>query len=66
MENKIMPVTGMACAGCAATVERKLNGMDGVEKAEVNFASRTASVFYDPKVTSPQQMRRYWHRRDMT
>lgn len=57
MENKIMPVTGMACAGCAATVERKLNGMDGVEKAEVNFASRTASVFYDPKVTSPQQMR---------
>lgn len=52
-----MPVTGMACAGCAATVERKLNSMDGVEKAEVNFASRTASVFYDPKVTSPQQMR---------
>lgn len=57
MENKIMPVTGMACAGCAATVERKLNGMDGVEKAEVNFASRTALVSYDPKVTSPQQMR---------
>lgn len=47
----------MACAGCAATVERKLNGMDGVEKAEVNFASRTALVSYDPKVTSPQQMR---------
>ena len=57
MENKVIPVTGMACAGCAATVERKLNGMEGVEKAEVNFASRTASVFYDPKVTSPQQMR---------
>lgn len=57
MEKITIPVIGMACAGCAATVERKLNAMDGVEKAEVNFAARTASVSYNPDATSPRQMR---------
>lgn len=57
MEKKIIPVTGMACAGCAATVERRLGNMEGVEKAEVNFASRTATVSFDPKATSLQRMK---------
>lgn len=57
MENKVIPVTGMMCAGCAATVERKLNGMDGVEKAEVNFAARTVTIYYDPKATNLQSMK---------
>ncbi|WP_288318800.1 heavy metal translocating P-type ATPase [Xylanibacter caecicola] len=57
MENKVIPVTGMMCAGCAATVERKLNGMDGVEKAEVNFAARTVTIYYDPKATNLRAMK---------
>ena len=31
--------------------------MDGVAKASVNFAARTALVEYDPQVTSPQAMK---------
>ena len=57
MERKTIAVTGMACAGCAANVERRLGQMDGVAKASVNFAARTALVEYDPQVTSPQAMK---------
>ncbi len=57
MEKKTIAVIGMACAGCAANVERRLGQMDGVAKASVNFAARTALVEYDPQVTSPQAMK---------
>lgn len=57
MEKKTIAVTGMACAGCAANVERRLGQMDGVAKASVNFAARTALVEYDPQKTSPQAMK---------
>ena len=57
MEKKTIAVTGMACAGCAANVERRLEQMDGVAKASVNFAARTALVEYDPQITSPQAMK---------
>ena len=57
MEKKTIAVTGMACAGCAANVERRLGQIDGVAKASVNFAARTALVEYDPKKTSPKVMK---------
>ncbi len=47
----------MACAGCAANVERHLNQLEGVASAAVNFAARTALVSYDPKTISLQQMK---------
>ena len=57
MEKKTIAVIGMACAGCAANVERRLNGLEGVSSAAVNFAARTALVEYDPKVITPQMMK---------
>jgi Cu+-exporting ATPase len=44
----ILPVTGMTCANCAATVERTLLKTDGVSEAAVNFASDRAQVRFDP------------------
>ena len=41
------PVTGMSCAGCAASVEKVLNNTTGVGKAAVNFATNTVMVEYD-------------------
>jgi P-type Cu+ transporter len=41
-----LPITGMTCANCANTIERRLNKMEGVVKAEVNFASEKALVRY--------------------
>ena len=38
-----LEIGGMTCASCAATVERKLNKLDGVEAA-VNYATEKARV----------------------
>lgn len=57
MEKKTIAVLGMACAGCATNVEKKLNSLQGVKSAAVNFAARTALIEYDDKVITPQIMK---------
>jgi Cu+-exporting ATPase len=47
-EKAHIPITGMTCTTCAATIEKGLAKMPGVKRAEVNFASEKASVEYDP------------------
>ena len=47
----------MMCAGCSATVERKLNSLEGVAQASVNLPGRSALVEYDPERISLQQMK---------
>jgi len=42
-----VPVTGMTCANCVATVERTLQRVDGVQEASVNFATERARVAFD-------------------
>jgi len=44
----ILPITGMTCANCVATIERNLKKMDGVESAAVNLSSERATVGFDP------------------
>jgi Cu+-exporting ATPase len=52
-----LPITGMTCANCAATVERTLNKkVNGVISASVNFATERASVEYIPGVASVADM----------
>jgi len=52
-----LPITGMTCANCAATVERTLNKkVNGVVEASVNFATERASVEYIPGVASVADM----------
>ncbi len=41
------PVEGMTCASCVNRIERYLRKVDGVEEANVNLATETASVRYD-------------------
>jgi len=54
-EKANIPVTGMTCTTCAATIEKGLAETLGVEQAKVNFASEKASVEYDPsKVDLPR------------
>jgi P-type Cu+ transporter len=43
-----LPLLGMTCANCANTIERRLNKVDGVLSAEVNYASERATVRYAP------------------
>ncbi len=46
-----LDLEGMTCASCVARIERKLNGLEGVE-ATVNFATEQATVRHDPSVTA--------------
>ena len=57
MEKKTIAVLGMMCAVCAANVERKLNGLEGVRQASVNLPGRTVLVEYDAERISLQQMK---------
>lgn len=47
-----LPILGMTCANCVATVERNLKKVDGVESANVNLSSERAAVSYDPQKAS--------------
>jgi len=43
----ILPLTGMTCASCAATIEKGLAKLPGVSRVNVNLASEKASIEYD-------------------
>ena len=43
-----LPITGMTCANCVATVERGLKKQMGVQDAVVNLSSERATVTFDP------------------
>ncbi|GAB3166676.1 heavy metal translocating P-type ATPase [Telluribacter humicola] len=47
-----LPVTGMTCAGCSASVESMLKHTAGVADAGVNFANQSAWVEYEPSEVS--------------
>jgi Cu+-exporting ATPase len=44
-----IPIQGMTCANCSATVERAVKKLAGVDDVRVNFASEQAAVSFDPK-----------------
>ncbi len=46
----ILPITGMTCANCVATVERNLKKVDGVQTAVVNLSSERATVEFNPEL----------------
>ena len=55
-ETVTLPVTGMHCAACQARVQRVLETAPGVEQAGVNLLLHSATVTFDPGVTSPAQL----------
>ncbi len=44
-----IPIVGMTCASCANTIQSSLSGLQGVDKASVNFATSKATVLYHPQ-----------------
>jgi heavy metal translocating P-type ATPase len=44
MKTVKLQIDGMSCASCAKAVEKALGAVPGVEKASVNFVSKTASI----------------------
>ena len=50
-------ISGMTCAGCVHTIEQSVEAVAGVVRADVNLATGTASVEYDPAAVEVEAIR---------
>ncbi|MGR6016042.1 heavy metal translocating P-type ATPase [Bacillus paranthracis] len=50
-------VSGMTCAACANKVEKRLNKLEGVNGATVNFALESATVDFNPDEINVNEMK---------
>lgn len=50
-------IKGMTCAiGCAKTIEKELNGLDGVQNVSVDFEKKSAVVSFDKSIIKPENI----------
>jgi Cu+-exporting ATPase len=52
-----IPIVGMHCASCAASIGKGLERLEGVESANVNLATNRATVIYDPDEVGEPEFR---------
>ena len=57
MQTELLKVTGMTCGGCTSTVTHALKMVSGVGDVKVSLSAGEATVHYDERVTSPDQMK---------
>ncbi len=58
MEKITFKITGMTCASCAVGNEKVLLKTKGVLSANVNFATKKATVDHDPNIVSVEQLKK--------
>jgi len=57
MQTEILKITGMTCGGCISNVSKALNAVSGVENVSVSLAAGEATVQFDERLSSPDQLR---------
>jgi copper chaperone len=57
MQTGQIQVTGMTCGGCASNVTRALKAIPGVSDVKVSLAAGEATVQYDERRASPEQLK---------
>lgn len=58
LQTRTFTIGKMTCAGCPITVKTALKRVAGVRSVDVDFASSTATVTFDPAVTSADRIAR--------
>jgi copper chaperone len=56
MQTEHMNVTGMTCGGCTSKVTRALKSIFGVGDVDVSLTAGKATVQYDERLASPDQL----------
>ena len=51
-----LPITGMTCANCAATIDRVLRRKEGVHDVSVNYANEYAHIQFIPSVITEDEI----------
>src|SRR5699024_4542689 len=57
-EESTLQISGMTCTACASRVEKGISKMEGVDKANVNFALEQLTVQYDPDETNVNEFKK--------
>lgn len=57
MQTEQFKVTGMTCGGCTSKVSHALKTMPGVNDVKVSLSAGEATVQYDERLTSPDQLK---------
>ncbi len=55
-DNVTLKISGMECASCVVRLEKGLNKLHGIEKAEINIATESASISYDADKITAEEM----------
>ena len=56
MQKIVLHIEGMTCGGCVKSVSNILQGLDGVQSAEVSLEQKQAAVAYDAAQITPEAM----------
>ena len=57
MQTELLKVTGMTCGSCTGNVTQALKAITGVGDVKVSLSAGEATVQYDERVTSPDQLK---------
>ena len=57
MQTEQIKVSGMTCGGCSNNVTRALKALPGVGDVNVSLTAGEATVQYDERKTSPDQLK---------
>mgnify|MGYP005840151109 CR=1 FL=1 len=57
MQTETLNVTGMTCGGCTGKVTNALKAVSGVSEVNVSLSAGEATVQYDERLTSPEQLK---------
>ncbi len=55
-EKQKFDITGMTCSACSAHVEKAVNKLEGVRKAEVSLMTNSMNVEYDEAALAPESI----------
>ncbi len=55
-QTRTFAIENMTCAACPITVHKAMSNVTGVKSVDVNFDTKTATVEFDPAVTSVDEI----------
>lgn len=57
MKETNLKIEGMHCAGCSTRLEKVLNNLEGIEKAQVSLQEEKATIKYDENKISLESIK---------
>ena len=54
LQTATFAIGNMTCALCPVTVKLAMEGVKGVNSVQIDFDAKTATVVFDPAVTTPE------------